>query len=118
MTEPISWMVCSSHLLLPDRIIYETQKASRARVSWRINTYPIITRVLDDRLLIPADRTLHFGATLYSHTFERSFHAIKHTESRESLKFSAGARGITGTAQIDGVGTNNGLRLTLRRALI
>jgi len=74
-------MVCPSHLLLPDRIIYETQKASRARASWHINTFPIETRVLDDRLLIPADRMLRFDATVYPHTFECSFHAIKHTES-------------------------------------
>lgn len=68
----------------------------RINVSWRINTYPIATRVLDDRLLIPADRTLRFDATLYSHTYERSFHAIKHTESRESLKFWGGCSGPEG----------------------
>jgi len=87
MTEPISWMVCPSHLLFPDRIIYETQKASRTRVSWRINTSPIETRVLDDRLLIPADRMLRFGATVYPHTFECSFYAIKHTVSGEFKVF-------------------------------
>jgi len=75
-------MVSQAHLLLPDRIIYEMQKASRVCVSWHINTSPIETRVLDDRLLIPADRMLRFGATVgYTHSFECSFHAIKHTES-------------------------------------
>lgn len=49
---------------------------------------------------------LRFGATLYPRTFVRSFRAIKHMESRESLKFLGGAPagGVTGTAQIDGVG--------------
>lgn len=64
------------------------RRHGRASAGTYINTYPIETRVLDDRLLIPADRTLRIGATLYPRTYERSFHTIKHTESRESLKFS------------------------------
>jgi hypothetical protein len=116
-SEPISRIARPSRLLPLDRIIYEMQKASWC-ISWRINAYPIVTRALDDRLLIPADGTLRFVVRLYLRIFQRSFHAIK-LRSPESSEFSGmDEPRVTASARIDGVGPNNALRLTLRRALI